>query len=280
VSTAQAILARLNAVGARVECRGDRLVIRAGRRPVPMALIAEAREAKAELSKALKFEDAQQQEDEHLRAAEARKSRISAALFEDAHDEHLRAGVSAPAPKMLIEDAHVSTFDKAQDFSGFPPDPAPKMLISSSLSTFGPDERLRTHWGRSKAARAAINEDSGRIPRAWTEGFATLDPSQSLGDVPPVRWRRFVDDVRRFLGGPFCAIAAALGWGPYDLFGCDRDRPFARIDQAGLLWLLNGDRLLVLVQDTATIETRTGARYTWRRSRREPGRVLAWELTP
>jgi hypothetical protein len=84
----------------------------------------------------------------------------------------------------------------------------------------------------------------------------------------------------RFLDGPFCAVAAALGWGPLDLFGCDRDRPFARIDQAGLLWLLNGDRLVALSENTATIETCTGARQTFGRKPTEPGRVLVWELVP
>jgi len=33
------------------------------------------------------------------------------------------------------------------------------------------------------------------------------------------RWKRFVDDVGLFLDSPFCAVAAALGWGPLDLFG-------------------------------------------------------------
>jgi hypothetical protein len=66
----------------------------------------------------------------------------------------------------------------------------------------------------------------------------------------------------------------ALGWGPHDLFGRDRDRPFARIDRAGLLWLLNGDKLVALTADTATIETRTGARQTYRRKPSEPGRVF------
>jgi hypothetical protein len=78
----------------------------------------------------------------------------------------------------------------------------------------------------------------------------------------------------------WAAYAAALGWGPHDLFGCDRDRPFARIDRAGLLWLLNGDRLVALSENTATVEPRTGARHTYRRKPYEPGRVLAWELTP
>jgi hypothetical protein len=88
--------------------------------------------------------------------------------------------------------------------------------------------------------------------------------------VPLKRWQRFVDDLGKFLDSPFCAVAAALGWGPYDLFGCDRDRPFARISQAGLLWLLNGDRLLALTENTATIATKTGAQQTYRRKPSEP----------
>ena len=82
----------------------------------------------------------------------------------------------------------------------------------------------------------------------------------------------------RFLDSTFCTIAAARGWGPHDLFGCDRDRPFARIGQAGLLWLLSGSRFVALTESTATVETRTGARQTYRRKSDEPGRELAWEL--
>jgi hypothetical protein len=73
-------------------------------------------------------------------------------------------------------------------------------------------------------------------------------------------------------------MAAALGWSPYDLFGCDRDRPLARIDHAQLLWLLDGDKLVALTENTATIERRTGARQTYRRKPSAPGRVLAWEV--
>jgi hypothetical protein len=126
--------------------------------------------------------------------------------------------------------------------------------------------------------RSAIIEHDGGIPRKWAEGYARLDPNRPPGDVPLKRWQRFVDDVGKFLDSQFCAIAAALGWGPFELFGCDRDRPFARIDQAGLLWLLNGDRLVALSENTATIETRTSARRTWRRKPGAAGRVLAWEL--
>jgi hypothetical protein len=142
-----------------------------------------------------------------------------------------------------------------------------------------PADALPATWGEAEAGRAAIVECDGNIPRDWAEGFARLDADRAPADVLPRRWQRFVDGVGLFLDSPFCAVASALGWGPFDLFGCDRDRPFARIDRAGLLWLVNGDRLVMLADNAATIETVTGARQTWRRKPSEPGRVLAWELT-
>ena len=134
-------------------------------------------------------------------------------------------------------------------------------------------------WGEVEEERAAIVEYEAGIPRAWAEGFARLDPDRPPADVPPQRWRRFIDDVGLFLDSPFCAVAAAFGWTAFDLFGADRDRPFTRIDRVGLLWLLNGDRLDMLTDDAATIERRSGARQTWRRTPTGPGQVLAWELS-
>jgi len=130
------------------------------------------------------------------------------------------------------------------------------------------------------AERAALTEAGAKVPVAWLEGFARLDPGLSPADVPPRRWEQFVDDARRFLDGGFAEKAAALCWGPLDLFGCNRDRPFARIDQAGLCWLIGGNRLVDLAESAAIIETWTGARQTYRRKRGEPGRALAWDLAP
>jgi hypothetical protein len=59
---------------------------------------------------------------------------------------------------------------------------------------------------------------NGGVPRAWAEGFARLDPDRPPVDVPPHRWRRFIDDVGLFLDSPFCAVAAAFGWTAFDLF--------------------------------------------------------------
>jgi hypothetical protein len=73
-----------------------------------------------------------------------------------------------------------------------------------------------------------------------------------------MRWLRFIDDCGRFIDDGWAAFAERLGWGPLDLFGCDRTKPCARIDRAGLLWLLNGRRLLALAADTAAIATASG----------------------
>jgi hypothetical protein len=97
--------------------------------------------------------------------------------------------------------------------------------------------------------------------------------------VPPRRWLRFIDDCGHFLDVGWAARAAALGWGPPDLFGCDRERPFARLDHMGMLWLLNGGTVVELHRDQATIETVSGVRQGYRRRPVEVGRVvLAWDM--
>ena len=93
-----------------------------------------------------------------------------------------------------------------------------------------------------------------------------------LANLSEARWRR--------RGGGFAAQAAALDWDALDLFGCDQIRPFARIDNAGLVWLLNGDRLVALTERSARIEAKSGATLTCYRKPGETGRVLAWEVQP
>jgi hypothetical protein len=126
--------------------------------------------------------------------------------------------------------------------------------------------------------RSAIVQGDAGVPRSWAEGFARLDLDQPPANVPPRRWQQFIDDIGRFLDGALANKAVALGWGAFDLFGCDRDRPFDRIDQQGLCWLISGNRVVDLSEKAAIIETWTGARQTWCRKPSEAGRVLAWEI--
>jgi hypothetical protein len=128
--------------------------------------------------------------------------------------------------------------------------------------------------------RSAIVENAAGIPPGWAEGYAQLDPDRPPADVPLRRWVQFIDDIGRFFDRGLAEKAATLGWTALDLFGCDRDKPFARIDRQGLCWLIAGSRLVDLSETAAIIERWTGARQTWRRKPNEPGRVLAWELLP
>jgi hypothetical protein len=103
----------------------------------------------------------------------------------------------------------------------------------------------------------------------------TLRPPQNM---PAGRWETFICDVAAFVDNEQLTEADLLGWTALDLFGADRDRPFARIDQSGLLLLLDGHKVVGLSEDTATIETRGGARQIYRRKPGDPGRALIWEL--
>jgi hypothetical protein len=84
-------------------------------------------------------------------------------------------------------------------------------------------------------------------------------------DVPMTRWRQFISDCGRFLDSGWANRAEALGWGPLELFGCDRERPLARYDHMGLLWIIQGRKLVALTANTATLDTLTGSLQTYRR---------------
>jgi hypothetical protein len=122
------------------------------------------------------------------------------------------------------------------------------------------------------------SSSANKPPQSWIEGVAQLDAERVPGDVPPRRWRQFIYDTVRFLNGGFAVHAAALDWDALDLFGCDASRPYARIDNAGLVWLLNGDRLVALTERSARIEAKSGATLTYYRKPGEFGRAVAWEL--
>jgi len=134
--------------------------------------------------------------------------------------------------------------------------------------------------GRSGRWSDNCDEFEGRAPRAWAEALARLDPAHPPRDVPRQRWVQFIDDCGRFLDSGWAQRAIWLGWAPINLFGCDRERPYAKVDQAGLLWLIEGRSLMALSHDIAVIGSPSegGQRHYRRRASKPRQNVMAWEL--
>ena len=175
----------------------------------------------------------------------------------------LRIVAPAPLPTELIERLRVA-----------------KPCLLTLVARPKPQIRPVGTWTEREEERAAIVEYDGCVPRDWAEGFARLDPTRPPESVSLKRWWRFIDDCGRFLDGGWAQRADALGWGPLHLFGCDRKRPFARLDHRGLLWEVNGGRLIVLYRDGAIIETPRGDRLRYRRQPPKVGQVVpAWRLS-
>jgi len=82
------------------------------------------------------------------------------------------------------------------------------------------------------------------------------DPDRPPNTVPRHRWPQFVDDCKNFLSSPekWAERAAELGWDAMALFGCAPKRPLDYLGSAGLLWAINGGKLLELHRRWAVID--------------------------
>jgi hypothetical protein len=109
-------------------------------------------------------------------------------------------------------------------------------------------------------------------------GLTRLDPANPPAGVPLYRWQMFVDDCRRFVASSLAKQATALGWTVLDLFGVDIDRPLARIDRMGLLWLLEGREIVALTASEAIIRTPSEATLRYQRTPEQDGQALAWDV--
>jgi hypothetical protein len=92
--------------------------------------------------------------------------------------------------------------------------------------------------------------------------------------VPEKRWRMAVEDAKAFLG-TWGEQAHSLGWSARDLFGLapapERPGPgfdrLARYDCLGLIWALQGRKVVAITADSATIKTKRGTLNFYRHSR-------------
>ena len=137
-----------------------------------------------------------------------------------------------------------------------------------------PPESIRSaNAGRQTAPRRLI-------PSYWVEGVAHLRPDRPPNDVPRHRWAQFVQDCTTFLSPSenWAERAYKLGWDAMALFGCAPKRPLDYSGSAGLLWAVNGGRLVELHRDWAVIDVpvQTRQRIFYRRYV-EPGKIsLPW----
>jgi hypothetical protein len=133
--------------------------------------------------------------------------------------------------------------------------------IRSFRAGFG--VRSEWRWQLPRQSEGSIKTDSGTtrerrgaIPSDWLQGVACLDPDRPPDDVPRHRWRQFVGDCKNFLSSSenWANRAAGLGWDAMALFGCAPKRPLDYLGSAGLVWAINGGRLLELHRDWAVID--------------------------
>jgi hypothetical protein len=140
---------------------------------------------------------------------------------------------------------------------------AKKLLgIRSRRTGFG----ARSQWlwelpresvpARIKTDSEGAQERRVPIPIDWVEGVGSLDPGGPPNDVPRHRWCQFVQDCKNFLSPSenWAERAVRLGWDAMALFGCAPKRPLDYSGSAGLLWAINGGRLLELHRTWAVID--------------------------
>jgi hypothetical protein len=95
------------------------------------------------------------------------------------------------------------------------------------------------------------------VPREWVEGVARLEQHRPPPDIPRHRWCQFVEDCHAFVASNQLANRTAeLGWDATALFGCQRNHPLSYLGRAGLLWHVQGDRVVELHRTWAVISRR------------------------
>jgi hypothetical protein len=170
---------------------------------------------------------------------------------------------------------HIKAFKRAKKSLG----------IKSLRAGFG--ARSRWRWQLPRQSEGSVKTDSGSarerrapIPIDWLQGLACLHPDRPPNDVPRPRWRQFVGDCRNFLSPSenWAERAARLGWDAIGLFGCAPKRPLDYLGSAGLLWAINGGRLVELHRDWAVIDVPVlGSKRIFSRRNVDPAQItLPW----
>jgi hypothetical protein len=153
--------------------------------------------------------------------------------------------------------------------------------ITSRRLGFGP--RSQWLWRLPRQNKTSVNPERAverraaperrvSIPIDWVDGVASLDDRHPPSDIPRHRWRQLVGDCRTFLSSSdhWAERAARLGWDAMALFGCAPKRPLDYLGSAGLLWAINGGKLVELHRDWAVIDVPLQTRQRLGSDRRPP----------
>jgi hypothetical protein len=145
----------------------------------------------------------------------------------------------------------------------------------------------KNHVPAEKYVISALNEKGGDSPRLISSFSFNSYPETPEGPfakilaalearcpdyVEPQRWHQAIEDGRRFLA-QWDQQATALGWTSRDLFGLHKPPAsphpsysrVSRYDDIGLVWLLEGCRVVALTDSTAAIQNVTGNITVYRR---------------
>ena len=160
--------------------------------------------------------------------------------------------------------------------------------IRSVRNGFGPSGGWAWELPRSREESAPspppigsqLAREERPIPREWVQGVARLDQNRPPADVPRHRWHQFVDDCNAFLNSPEADRAAQLGWHTMQLFGCKPRYPLSYLGEAGLLWHVNGGKIIELHRTWAVIDdpVNRSPRTFSRRDVAKERMVLPWML--
>jgi TubC N-terminal docking domain len=155
--------------------------------------------------------------------------------------------------------------------------------------------RLRQHKAEIVALLAAAEpaHDAASVPVAdnqvvqdlaaeVADGVRAILAADGAQGVPPNRWPQIQRDTRHLVERRWLHRALELSWSTADLFGCDQQAPWYRLDRSGLVLLLGGHQIVELSSAMATLRTRTGSVLRFRRRPpAEPPVALLWDvMTP
>ena len=137
-----------------------------------------------------------------------------------------------------------------------------RLLFSASHRP--PDALVEAARFHKQALRVILENRRETRPLGPYGHLLTALQSKCPELVEPDRWQQAVKDADNFLA-TWGEQAQALGWTMGELFGLHPTAPLSRLDEMGLIWLLQGRSVVALTERRATILGASGANLTYRR---------------